>query len=45
MIETPLRSNAGLTVFVSANDSLLCFVNLRLQGGYLNRYLRLDDFN
>ncbi len=45
MIEVPLRSNGGLALFIQANHSLLCFVNCRFQGGFLNRYLRLDDFN
>lgn len=45
MIDIPLRSNGGLAVFIEANDSLLCFVNCRFQGGYQNKYLRLDDFN
>ncbi len=44
-IDIPLRSNGGLALFVQANSSLLCFLNIRFQGGFLNRYLRLDDFN
>lgn len=44
-IEIPLKSHGGLAIFLTANDSILAFINCRFPGGYNNHSIRFDDFN